>query len=60
MGLDLGQIHGWIGGELARRRPVAESMAALIDECEAARPHPDWHQLRSLPFDDLSAVVMWL
>jgi hypothetical protein len=30
-------MHGWIVGDLARRRPVAESMAALIDHCEAAR-----------------------
>jgi hypothetical protein len=60
VGLDLGRMHGWIVGELSRNRPVAESMAALIDECEAARPHPDWRRLRSLPFADLSALTMWM
>ena len=60
MGLDLGQMHGWIVGELARRRPVAESMAALIDRCEASRPHPDWAKLRALPYADLSPLVDWV
>ncbi len=60
MGLHLGQMHGWIVGELARRRPVAESMAALIDQCEATRPHPDWAKLRGLPYDDLSPLIDWV
>jgi hypothetical protein len=50
MGLDLGQMHRWVLGELARHRPTAESMAALIDQCEAARTHPDWAKLRALPY----------
>ncbi len=60
MGLDLEQIHGRIVGELARRRPVAESMAALIEWCEAARPHPDWARLRALPYADLSPLLDWV
>ncbi len=60
MGLDLGQIHGWLAAELARGRPVAESMAALIDQCEASRPHPDWARLRTLPYADLSPLAAWL
>lgn len=60
MGLDLGQMHGWIVGELARQRPVAEVMAALIDQCEAIRPHPDWARLRALPYADLSPLVDWV
>jgi hypothetical protein len=53
-------MHGWIVGELARRRPVAESMAALIDQCEASGPHPDWAKLRALPYADLSRLLDWL
>jgi hypothetical protein len=60
VGLDLAQIHGWIVNELARCRPVAESMTVLIDHCEAARPHPDWAKLRSLPYADLSALFEWV
>lgn len=60
MELDLGETHNWIVGELARRRPVAQSMAALIDHCEAARPHPDWAKLRALPYADLSPLLEWV
>lgn len=60
MGLDLEQSHGWIVAELARRRPVAEAMASLLDQCESARPHPDWAALRSLPYADLSPLLEWL
>jgi hypothetical protein len=35
-------------------------MAALIDQCEAARPHPDWTKLRALPYADLSPLVEWI
>lgn len=41
MELDLAKMHGWIVAELARHRPVAESMTALIDQCEAVRLHSD-------------------
>jgi hypothetical protein len=58
--LDLGQMHGWIVDELARRRSAAESMAVLIDQCEAARPHPDWAKLRALPYADLSQLLEWI
>ena len=60
MGLDLAQSHGWIVAELALGRPVTESMAALIDRCEAARPHPDWAGLRALPYDDLAPMLEWV
>lgn len=60
MGLDLGQMHGWIVVELARRRPIAKSMAALIDQCEAGHPHRDWAKLRALPYADLSALLDWV
>jgi hypothetical protein len=60
MELDLGLTHGWIVAELARCRPVAESMAALIDQCEAAHPHPDWARLRALPYADLSPLLEWI
>lgn len=60
MEFDLGQAHDWILTELARKRPVAQSMTALIDRCEAARPHPDWAQLRSLPYADLSPLLAWV
>jgi hypothetical protein len=60
MGFDFVQVHGWIVGELARCRPVAESMAGLIDQCETARPHPDWTKLRVLPFADLSPLLEWV
>jgi hypothetical protein len=58
--LDLGQMHGWVVDELRHRRHIAESMARLIDQCEAARPHPDWIKLRSLPYADLSPLVAWI
>lgn len=60
MGLDLGQMHGWIVDELARRRPVAKSMAALIDTCEAGLPHPNWAKLRALRYADLSPLLNWI
>jgi hypothetical protein len=53
-------MHNWIVGELAHRRPVANSMAALIDQCETARPHPDWAKLRALPYADLSPLIEWI
>ena len=60
MGLDLGQSHGWVVAELVCRRPVADSMATLIDQCEAAYPHPDWAKLRALPYSDLSPLLEWV
>ena len=60
MELDLGEMHGWIVAELHRRRSVGESVGALIDKCEAARPHPDWAMLRALPYDDLSGLREWI
>ena len=60
MELDLGQSHGWVVSELARRRPVAESMAALMGLCEAAHPHPDWAKLRALSYSDLSPLLEWV
>jgi hypothetical protein len=60
VGLDLGQIHEWIKSELASGRPVEESMASLIVQCEAARPHPDWAALRALPYADLSPLLEWV
>jgi HEAT repeats len=58
--LDLGLLHGWILSELGRRRLIAESMAALIDQCEAARPHPDWTRLRAIPYSELVPLVRWI
>jgi hypothetical protein len=58
--LDLAKMHGWIVAELARRRPIAESMGMLIDQCESARPHADWLKLRALPYADLSPLADWL
>jgi HEAT repeats len=60
VGLDFGQMHGWIVDELTRRRPVAESMTSLIDQCDAARPHPDWAKLGTLPYADLSPLHKWV
>jgi hypothetical protein len=60
MSLDLGKMHGWIESELTKRRSVAESMAALIAECEAAYAHPDWDKLRTLPYGDLSPLLKWV
>lgn len=60
LGLELEQMHGWVMDELARRRSVAESMVALIDQCEAAFPHSDWARLRRLPYADVSALLKWI
>ena len=60
MGLDFAPTYGWIVDELARRCPVAESIAALLDLCEARRPHPDWARLRALPYADLAALRAWI
>jgi len=60
MGLDLGQMHGWIVKELASRRSIAESMAGLIDQCETAQPHQDWAKLRTLPYGDMSQLLNWI
>ena len=60
MELDLGEMHAWLVQEYARKRSVGESMDALIDRCEAVRPHPDWARLRALPYSDLSALREWI
>src|SRR4051794_38141912 len=60
MALDLNRMHDWIVEGLAGRRSVGDSMRRLINRCEAARPHPDWEQLRLLPYDDLSPLVVWI
>jgi hypothetical protein len=60
MRIDLGEAHGWVVDELARRRPIAESMASLIARCEAARPHPDRARLPSLPYDDPAPMLAWI
>lgn len=60
MELDLTEENGWIVAELARRRPIAISMAALIDHCEALCPHPDWDKLRGLPYGNISPLVDWI
>jgi hypothetical protein len=60
MALSLGAMFRWVRAELAHGRPVAEAMADLISQCEAALPHPDWAQLRALPYDDLHELEAWL
>lgn len=60
MELDLAEMHAWIVAELARRRPIAESMTALIDRCDAECPHPDWAAFRELPFGDVSPLLDWV
>jgi hypothetical protein len=60
MSLHLSDGFDWVVAELARARPVAESMADLISLCEAAHPHPDWAKLRALPYDDLHELEAWL
>lgn len=34
-------------------------MAALIDQCATANPHPDWAELRELPWADVSPLLEW-
>jgi hypothetical protein len=58
--LDLLKAYGWIVDELARCRPTNDSMADLVDLCQAASPHPDWSRLRSLPYGDLSHLSDWV
>src|SRR5262245_46303283 len=60
MALDLGELHRWIESEAARRRIPGDSMADLIDQCEALQPHPDWAEFRSLPYNDLSPLATWI
>lgn len=60
MSLKLSQTFDWVAAELGRQRPVAESMAALIDQCEGAHPHPDWGKLRALPYADVEPVSAWV
>jgi hypothetical protein len=60
MTLDLGKSHEWIRSELERRRPIADSMASLIDYCAAENPHADWQGFWSLPYADLSPLLAWL
>lgn len=60
MGTIADNAYRWIITELEHRRPVAESMARLVDLCEATCPHPDWSKLRSLPYADLAPLAQWL
>ncbi|MEM9353320.1 MAG: hypothetical protein AAGA92_09930 [Planctomycetota bacterium] len=60
MGFDLAQMHGLIADLVSHKLSVAESMLALIDECEHGRPHPDWSKLRELPYGDLSPLIDWV
>lgn len=57
---DLVILFDWIVEESRIRRPVEESMAALIDYCEDRQPHPDWALFRDLHYGDLSALTSWL
>ncbi len=59
--LDPSEIHQWIINEASSdRRPVEESMNALIDYCESNHPHPDWAKLRMLPYGDLTEMREWI
>ena len=60
MDLNLAEAFGWIIAELARHRPVEESMHALIDQCAVACPHPDWELFRRLPYAELDPLRAWL
>jgi hypothetical protein len=60
MELDLATTHGWLTTEFAARRPLRESMERIIDQCAAARAHPDWKKLRNLAYDDVSKLARWL
>lgn len=60
MAISLGAMFRWIRAELPSGRPVGESMADLITQCELAHPHSDWEQLRPLPYDDTDPLYDWL
>ncbi len=60
MSIDLAEAHGWAAAEVASGRPIDESMRRLIDKCSAAVAHPDWAELRQLPFEDLAPLLAWI
>lgn len=60
MGADMFVMYDWIVEELRRDRPVSQSMASLIDQCEAIRPHADWTKLRMLDYANVAPVVDWI
>lgn len=60
MSLQLSEMFDWITKELARQRPVTESMSTLIDQCESAHPHADWEKLRTLPYAEVESLAGWL
>ncbi len=60
MGLDLDSVHNWIVDEVTRSRSISESMGDLIELCQSAKPHPDWERFLSLPFDDITPLLVWI
>ena len=60
MGLDLAQMYDWIVAEFERGCSLDDSMVAIIDQCDKARPHSDWAKLRTLPFADLTRLTNWV
>lgn len=60
MGLDLAKTVEWMLRELADTTPLDQSMHRIIDQCAAARPHPDWRRLRALPFSETASSQQWI
>jgi hypothetical protein len=60
MALNLATMHGFIVKELASKRPLRESIARTIARCAKGRPHPDWEQLRALPYENLDELREWI
>jgi hypothetical protein len=58
--LDLTLVHDWIETEFGKRQPIRESIDGLIARCSQARPHPDWEELKSIPFEDITKLRQWI
>lgn len=60
MGIELAKAYKWVTSEVNADLPIEESMLRLIEQCAMAHVHPDWDELRQLPFDESKALSDWL
>ena len=58
--MEIGRVARIIRSHLLQENPLTYDMSAVINVCEQCVPHPDWHMLRKLPYDDITKLNEWL
>jgi hypothetical protein len=60
MAIQIGRVARIIRSHLLQENSLTDDMSAVIDVCEQSAPHPDWHVLRKLPYNDMTDLTEWL